>query len=189
MARIGVRDLHVHKINEETGSDVTYDESVKLAGLIEVGIAPQTDSAELYADDSLHEAVTSLSSYDISINVADLTPEDQGLLLGQEVNSDGMVFSSADLNPPAFGVSFKAERSDGTYEYRQLFKVKFSPSDDNYNTKGDTVDFQTAEITGTAMPLRHNRLFDVRVLGTDSNSAITDVWNTEMHTDVGSSVE
>lgn len=184
MARIGVRDLYVHEIIDETETEVGYDESKRIAGLIEVGVTPQTDTAELYADDSLYESVSSLSSYDISINVADLTPEQQGMLLGQEVNEQGMVYSSSDLNAPYFGVSFRAERSDGTFEYRQMFKVRFTPSDDNYNTKGDSVDFQTAEITGTAMPLRHNRLFDVRVLGTPENEEVTSKWNTDMQTDI-----
>lgn len=181
MARIGVRDLYVHEITKETDDAVTYAESKRIAGLIEVGISPQTDTSELYADDALHASVSSLSSYDININVADLTPEHQGLLLGQEVTADGKVYSSTDLNPPYFGVSFRAERTDGTFEYRQMFKVRFAPSDDNYNTKGDSVDFQTAEITGTAMPLRHNRMFDVRVLSGPDNASITEDWNTTIH--------
>lgn len=183
MARIGVRDLFVHEILDETHESITYDTSVRIAGLIEVGISPQTDTAELYADDTLHESATALSSYDININVADLTPEQQGKLLGQKVDEDGRVFSSTDLAPPHFGVSFKAERSDGTYEYRQIFKVKFAPSDDNYNTKGESIDFQTAAITGKAQALLHNRLFDVRVLGTAENKVITDEWDKKMYTE------
>ena len=184
MARIGVRDLYVHELTTESDTEATYGEPKRVAGLIEIGVSPQTDTAELYADDSLYESVSSLSGYDININVADLTPEQQGLLLGQEVNDSGMVFSSTDLNPPVFGVSFRAERTDGSFEYRQMFKVRFAPSDDNYNTKGDSIDFQTAEITGTAMPLKHNRLFDVRVLGDESNTAIISKWNEQMFTDV-----
>lgn len=184
MARIGVRDLFVHEILTESHENITYGESERIAGLIEVGISPQTDTAELYADDTLHESATALSSYDININVADLTPEQQGKLLGQKVNESGMVYSSTDLAPPSFGVSFRAERSDGSYEFRQIFKVKFAPSDDNYNTKGDSIDFQTAEITGKAQALLHNRMFDVRVLGEETNKTITEQWNTKMFTEI-----
>lgn len=184
MARIGVRDLYVHELLTETETEATYGDPVRVAGLIEIGVSPQTDTAELYADDGLYESATALTSYDININVADLTPEQQGKLLGQQVNASGMVYSSTDLNPPSFGVSFRAERSDGTFEYRQMFKVKFAPSDDNYNTKGDTIDFQTAEVTGKSQALLHNRLFDVRVLGSEENEGITGQWNKKMFTEV-----
>lgn len=184
MARIGVRNLFIHELTEDTVDTVAYEESERVQDLIEVGITPSTDSAELYADDSMIESVTTLSSYDISIDLADISPEIQGKLLGQTVNEEGMVFSSADLNAPYFGISFKAERSDGTFEHRQMFKVRFAPADDNYTTKGDSVDFQTRSITGTAMPLKSNRLFDVRVVEDDTNADVVSQWSQKMFTDV-----
>lgn len=182
MPRIGVKDLHVHKITEETDTEVTYEESKRIANLIEVGITPQVNNATLYADDQLAESVSVLSRYDITIGVSDISPEDQGMLLGQEVDSGGKVYASSRLNPPAFAISFRAERSDGSYEYRQMFKVKFAPTDETYNTKGETIDFQTESITGVSMPLKHNGNFNTRVIGTEENKTVTDAWFDEVYT-------
>lgn len=183
MPKIGLRDLHVHEIENETDTSVEYGEAVKIAKLIEVSISPQVSEASLYGDDQLTDFASALSRYDITINVGDLTPEQVGMLLGQEVNEAGMVYSSIDLNQPEFGVSFRAQNADGTFQYRQMFKVKFSPSDETYNTKGENIEFQTESITGVAMPLKMNGNFDTKVIGTDANKEITDKWFEEIFYD------
>lgn len=188
MPRIGLKDLHVHKIIEETDTGVVYGEAKRIANLIEASITPQVNDAQLYADDQLAESVSVLSRYDLTIGVADITPETQAELLGQDIDEDGVVFASSRLNPPSFAVSFRAERSDGSYEYRQMFKVKFAPTDETYNTKGETIDFQTESITGVSMPLKHNGQFNARVIGTDTNKEVTDTWFDEVQTD-GATVE
>ena len=179
MPRIGVKDLHVHELLEETKDGANYGPAQRIVDLIEVAITPTVNNAELYADDRLANSITVLSSFDITIGVAELEPEIQATLLGQEVDEDGGVFTSAKMNPPAFAVSFRAERSDGTYEYRQMFKVKFAPTDETYNTKGDTPEFQTESITGVSMPLMHNGQFNYKIV--DKEDAFGDEWFDTIH--------
>ena len=179
MPRIGVKDLHVHELLEETETSASYGEAQRIVDLIEVSITPQVNSAELYADDHLANSISVLSSFDITIGVADLEPEIQAKLLGQEVDEDGGVYTSSKMNPPSFAVSFRAERSDGTYEYRQMFKVKFAPTDETYNTKGDTPEFQTESITGVSMPLMHNGQFNYKIV--DKDDTIGDEWFDTIH--------
>lgn len=179
MPRIGVKDLHVHELLEETDTSANYGEAQRIVDLIEVSVTPQVNSAELYADDRLANSISVLSSFDITIGVAELSPEIQAKLLGQEVDVNGGVFTSSKMNPPSFAVSFRAERSDGTYEYRQMFKVKFAPTDETYNTKGETPEFQTESITGISMPLQHNGQFNYKIV--DKDGAFAETWFDEIH--------
>ena len=148
-----------------------------------MGITPQTNSAELFADDRLIESLSSLTSYDITIGKADLSPEDQAFLLGQDIDEDGTVYSSTELNQPFFAVSFRAQQSDGSYQYRQMFKVKFAPTDETYNTKGETPEFQTESLTGIAMPLQHNGRFDRKVIVGVENAEIAETFFEDVKTE------
>lgn len=189
MPRIGIRNLHVFKLKEDTTTKTTYDTAVSLPLVTEVGVTPQADSSDFYADDALKDAINVLSKYDITISLGDLTPENQSLLLGQPIDSKGVVFQTAELNQPYFAVAFEALRSDGAYEYRQMFKVRFAPTEENYTTKGESVEFQTVSLTGTSATLNKplstgEHAFSNRVVGSAENKDITDKWYTTVYTDL-----
>ena len=45
-------------------------------------------------------------------------------------------------------IGFRAKKANGMYKYIWLYKVKFAIPSENYQTKGDRIEFTTPEITG-----------------------------------------
>lgn len=174
MAKIGVKDIHVAKLLTDEVSGATYETPVKLKGAMTIGMTPNVASGSLDADDQRWESHDSLTSYEIMMNLADLSAENEALLLGRELDSNGGVISTTEDTAPEFAVMFRAEQSQragGGYQYRVAYRVKFRPYDENYQTKGDNVDYQTPTITGTAMA-RMDGVFDLKLPENETNSAV-----------------
>lgn len=178
MARIGVDSLFAFPITKDDRTGTTYGPAFKIAKTISINVNPQSNEASLYADDVLVEFYSAVTAYDISINIDDLTAEVKGKLLGYEPDENGMITETNEINAPFLGIAFRSKRSDGSYEYRVLYKVRFNPTEDRYETQGQNVTFQTPTITGKAMALESTNAFGAYIVSTESNKTITDKWFT-----------
>jgi len=181
MPRIGVSDLHVAILNEDTdiiGGTITYETPVRLAKLINIGITKTVGEAELYADDSLDEYVATQTAQEISINPKDITPEQEALLLGKRLDTNGGIVSGSDDNAPYCAVMFRSKKSDGKYQYRVLYKVKFRPYDETYDTQSNSITFQTPTITGRSMARNTDGNFDYKLDESTTNSAVISAFFT-----------
>lgn len=180
MARVGVKDLFAWEVTQDTDEGVTFGEPFRVAKAIEITINPQSQEASLYADDAMVEYVSAVTGYDVSLNVDDLTTEVKGKLLGYKKDKDGVVIENNELSAKEHAVGFRAKRSDGNYEYRVLYKVRFAPTEDRYQTQGDNVEFQTPTITGKAMAL-HNGLFGANVIDKETSEEVIGQWFKKPH--------
>jgi len=170
MPRIGVSDLHVAELLTDEEGTTTYDEPVRLAKLINIGITKTVAEAELYADDSLDEYSAEMTGQEISINPKDISNEHEALLLGKETDANGGVVDGSNDSAPYFAVMFRSRKSDGTYQYRVLYKVRFRPFDETFDTKSESITFQTPTITGRGMKRASDGFFGYKVDETESNS-------------------
>ena len=75
-------------------------------------------------------------------------PADLAALLGQQQDDDMVVYGSDTDEPPYFAIGFRAKKAGGSYKYIWLYKVKFAIPSESYQTKGDSIEFTTPEITG-----------------------------------------
>ena len=151
--QIGVSDLHVAKLlTDVDGTGATYDAPEKLAGVLTVGLQPQVVEGDFYADDKISESYSSISSFEITINPELLTPEQEAMLLGKELDGNDGVITTSSSSAPYFAVMFKSLKSDNTYRSQVVYKVKFSTPEETYNTKGDSIEYQTPTINGKAIP-------------------------------------
>lgn len=181
MPRIGVSDLHVAILQPDTdidGGTIVYDAPVRLAKLINIGITKTVGEAELYADDGLDEYVASQTAQEISINPKDISAEHEALLLGKRLDSDGGVVTGSDDNAPYCAVMFRSKKSDGSYQYRVMYKVKFRPFDETFDTQSNNITFQTPTITGRSMARNTDGVFDYKLDSKAANDAITKAWFT-----------
>jgi phi13 family phage major tail protein len=147
---IGVSQFHVAKITADAATGVTYDSVVAFPELISVQIEPQNQESSLYADNVSVDVASSTPEYNITIETAQLPLEYKSLLLGHTF-ADGQITASGEDTPPYFGISFESIKSDGTKRYFKFLKVKFQENNENAQTKGDQISFQTASLTGKAI--------------------------------------
>ena len=148
MATIGLRDLYRAPITTSEAGVETYGAPVRMAKAISAELSVEVAEAVLYADDGADEVVKEFVSGEITLNVNDLLPADLADLLGQEQDDDNVVYGSENDEAPYFAIGFRAKKAGGTYKYIWLYKVKFAIPDENYTTKGDSIEFTTPEIVG-----------------------------------------
>ena len=148
MATIGLRDLYRAPITVDESGKETYGTPVRMAKAISAVMSVEVAEAILYADDGADEVVKEFISGELTLNVNDLMPADLAAILGQTQDADGVVYAGEDDEPPYMAIGFRAKKANGMYKYIWLYKVKFAIPSENYNTKGDSIEFTTPEITG-----------------------------------------
>ena len=70
------------------------------------------------------------------------------------------------------------KKAGGTYKYIWLYKVKFAIPDENYTTKGDSIEFTTPEIVGQFIK-RSDGLWKAEHVAEPTNSVAT-AWFTSV---------
>lgn len=147
MSRVGVRNLHYYILNSDTTEGCTYGAGVQVPGTVHIDVEPAVDNATLYADDGPYEAATSLGKITVTVELADLPKTVQAALLGHTVdaNTDTLIAKSTDT-APYVGLAFESEKGNGAIRYVKLAKGKFSVPTENFQTKGESVEFQTSTI-------------------------------------------
>lgn len=170
MATIGLKDLYMSKITM-SGDTETYGTPVRLAKAITASMAVETAEEILYADDGADEVVKEFVSCELTLGVNDLAPSMAAELLGQTVDTDGVVYAAEDDVAPYVAIAFRAKKPNGKYKYVWMYKGKFGVPDEEYETKGDGIEFKTPEIKGVFVKRPDGRWKCDAVLETTSTAA------------------
>ena len=75
-------------------------------------------------------------------------------LLGQEVDENSVVWAGKEDEPPYVAVGFRAKKTGGKYRYVWLLKAKFKVPSEKYETKGESIKFNTPDIEQILQPER-----------------------------------
>jgi phi13 family phage major tail protein len=146
---IGLKDLYYAIMNTDpAGGTPTYESPVRIVGAIKANINPNTSSETLYADDGPSETATTLGKIDLDLNVTDVDLATQAILLGHTIDGGVLKRKSTDT-PPYVAIGFRTVKSNGKYRYTWLNKGKFQLSEQANETKGESINFQTATLKGS----------------------------------------
>lgn len=178
MATIGLRDLYRAPITVEESGKEKYGAPVRMAKAISAEMSVEAAEAILYADDGADEVVKEFVSGELTLNVNDLLPADLAAILGQTQDDDQVVYAGENDDPPYMAIGFRAKKANGMYKYIWLYKVKFAIPSENYQTKGDSIEFTTPEITGQFIK-RPDGLWKAEHVALPSESAAQS-WFTEV---------
>lgn len=149
MALIGLRDLYIAILTNDSPESTVYAEPVRVVGAITANINPNSSSSTLFADDGPMDTAATLGEIELEIGVADIPLEQQALILGHNYDSaTGILSKGANDIAPWLAVGFRSLKSDGSYRYYWLTKGKFSTPEEDIETKGDSVNFKTPTVTG-----------------------------------------
>lgn len=147
--QIGLKDVYYALLTTDpVGGTPTYETPVKIAGAISANINPNASNETLFADDGPYETASTIGQISLELNVADLPLPVQAVLLGHSYEGAILKRKSSDI-PPWVAIGFKTLKSNGKYRFTWLSKGKFSIPEQNNETRGDSVNFQTPTITGS----------------------------------------
>lgn len=162
-----------YAVYSATGTTITYTGVKKLARMVDVTIAVEgTDPVEFYADNALAESLLAFSKGTLTLTVDGLDLADAKTILGLVEDGENTgVFSDVEIpNIPFVGFGcVKRVMLNGTVSYIGIVlpKVKFQMPEDAGTTQGETIEFQTQQLTATiykdesATPTwRHRKAFE-----------------------------
>lgn len=179
MATIGLRDLHYAILKTDTAEGTTYETPVKLSGAIAANVNPNTSSATLFADDGPYDSSATLGEISLELNVADIPAQHSATLLGHTYKN-GVLIKKASDQPPYVAIGYRSLKSNGAYRYTWLYKGKFTDGEQNNQTKGDSIEYQTPTITGAFVKRDFDDMWQAEADSDDTtlgeNSAVIANW-------------
>lgn len=157
MAQIGLTNLWYGILTEGADGTPSYGGAKSFGKAVSAKVDVSTNDATLYADDVLAESDSSFQSAKVTLGVADDDITVFAEILGHKVaDSGGEMVRSADDAAPWIGLGRVVTKvKDGKRQYKGefIYKCKFSEPSQEDETKGESVDFSTPEIEGTAAAL------------------------------------
>ena len=153
---LGLKDLYYAVCTEADGAE-SYGTPKKMAEAMSADLSVKTADGSLYADDTLSESVTEFASGTLKLGIKDLTPEVLAELLGQAVDKNS--------------VGFRAKKTGGKYRYVWLLKAKFKVPSEKYETKGESIKFNTPDIEASFTTRKKDNLWKADFVGTEESAA------------------
>lgn len=174
MAQIGLTNLWYGLLTEAEDGTPSYGGAKSFGKAVSAKVDVSTNDATLYADDSLAESDNSFQSAKVTLGVADDDMTIFAEILGHKVaDSGGEMVRSAEDAAPWVGLGRVVTKMvGGKYVYKGefLYKVKFSEPSQEDSTKGESVDFSTPEIEGTAATLANGDWSAAQVFDTKAKA-------------------
>lgn len=165
MATIGLSKPY-YAIYSEAGGVVSYSGGAVMGKATEANISIETtEDNNLYGDNGLAETDRRFANGTLTLSTTDLSQEVSKAILGlteQAITGiDGvtdtavkeLVYDDAQVTP-YLGVGFIIKKKvNGAYKWRGVVlpKVMFSVPEDAATTQGESIEWQTPELTGTIM--------------------------------------
>ena len=155
MAKIGLKNFLYGILTEQPDGTATYGVAKKPAKAISATVDVTSNDASLYADDALAESDKTFQSASVTLGIDDEDDTVLADLLGHTIENGEIVRSSYDVAPYVGLGRIITKIINNQYKYKVEFlkKVKFAEPSQENNTKGESVEFGTSEIEGTASAL------------------------------------
>ena len=165
MATIGLSKPY-YAIYAEAGGVVSYSDGAVMGKATEANISIETtEDNSLYGDNGLAETDRRFANGTLTLSTTDLSQEVSKAILGlteQAITGvDGvtdtsvkeLVYDDTQVTP-YLGVGFIIKKKvNGAYKWRGVVlpKIMFSVPEDAATTQGESIEWQTPELTGTIM--------------------------------------
>lgn len=149
MATIGLKYVAWGKMATEPNAAIpTYNTGVVVGKAVSANLAITNAEAELFADDMLAEYVSEFSSAALTMEVDNISLQNQAVLYGAAYNDGEMQISTDDTAPFGGVGGYQVLMVNGARKYRAWFfpKAKASVPDWTGTTKGSSVSFGTQPI-------------------------------------------
>ena len=150
--KIGLSGLVLAKVLSDDENGIVYDTPVSIPGAVVATINPNSSVETDYADNGAFFAQNNRGNTELSLEMIDISPENEALMLGQARSGGVTVETDLDQSPYfAFGGKILLAGSDASgdavYEYFWYAKGKFSVPESGGETKRDSITFGHKNLT------------------------------------------
>ncbi len=149
--RIGLDNLYVAVISEDSADAYTAGTPEWMAPVAEATQEPSANQETLYADNSAFDVISVEGETKITLKVTGMPLEMLALVTGRKFDAaSGRMFDYSGT-PPDVALSFRAKKSNGSYRYYQYLKGKFLMPKEEAATEADQPDIKTTELQFTGV--------------------------------------
>lgn len=163
---VNIRKLYVAKLLSEDADKITYDAPRYLEGVKQLTIKPKQNSDPYYHEGRKVLEDKTLEDISVTINITDLTDEDEGYVMGYKLAKTGGVIRNENDIAPTVAILYEADKAQGGTRYGILYAGTFGIPDEDIKGKEGKANFQSKSIDATFRPLV-NGLWNYKV---DSDS-------------------
>lgn len=185
MSQIGLKNLYYAKMLTDGGASgtvagsATYDTPKKIGNAISIEVNPASQTAKLFGDDMAVASDVTLQEVNVTFSTTDIPLEDQAILFGHTYDSvSGTLTAKGSDTAPDVAILFESEKHSGGIRCVKLVKGKFAPSQETINTKGEQLNYQSPQATGTFVSRQSDRAWKITkdfAAGADTTSWYTAV--------------
>lgn len=173
LPRIGVDRLVFAQKLTDTETGATYATSLAMIAAVELTETPNAEIANFHADDGIYVQTSRSGEPTVAATLANIDPETWALLMGATYSSaNGLVEEGLNNVPLEGAFGYRAQLSNGTYEYIWYMMGVFSKSAKTYNTKAESVAYQTTPIQFNAKPIVEGAIVARRFTTDDPNAPV-----------------
>ena len=155
MPVIGLKLAVAAKVKTYTpGSAIVYEGGKEIAKAIAANVTWNRIDNPLYANDEISENDNGITGGQITVNIDDLSDEDAAMMLGLVKEGTDNDYTETDAAAPYVGYGYIRVKSKGgiqSYQAMWLHRVQFGMSNENSQTKGEQITWQTPELVGEIM--------------------------------------
>ena len=150
--RIGLSGLVLAQVLSDDENGIVYDTPFRIPGAVVATINPNSSVETDYADDGAFFAQNNRGNTELSLEMIDITPENEAKMLGQKRVNGVTIETDLDQSPYfAFGAKVLMAGSDkagdAVYTYLWYAKGKFSVPESGGETKRDSITFGHKNLT------------------------------------------
>lgn len=169
MAHVGMKYPVAAPMKEIKDGVPIYGKGFVIGKAISFTGTPNKNDVTLYADDGMAESDKTQRDWGVSLNTDDIDLKTQAELLGHDYEEpsggedesdpgykpERIIIGTDDIAPYYGSGFYKRRRKNGVTSFTAiwLYKTQYSEPTENAETKGDTINFQTPTIEGSAYPV------------------------------------
>lgn len=171
MAKLGLKYVAWAQMATEPAAAVpTFDTGLVIGKAVSTNLAVKNSEGELYADDKLAEYKSEFSSADLTMEVDNITLENQAKLYGATYADNEMSHSASDVAPYGGIGGYQVLQVNNTAKYRAWFfpKARASVPDWSGNTKGNSISFGTEPMKLKVMAPNYGPWYYVKEFDTEA---------------------
>lgn len=133
---IGLDMVHIAILKKDAETGTEYDAPEYLARAIKATVTPILAAGTLDSDDAVEYDESEITGYTVSFEASQLDDYMRAKLFGHRLDESGGVVVSKDDVAPELALLFRTRLSDKqNYKYTVLYKGKFTPNEESYETK------------------------------------------------------
>lgn len=127
------------------------EKGVVIGKLVSANLTVTLASGELYADDTLAEQLSEFASGSIAMETDDMEDETAAAVYGAKASEGLVTYNQGDTPPRGKLAYYKVLMRNGVRKYKGYYypRVRAALGNDNAQTRGSSITFQTTQTTFT----------------------------------------